>query len=202
MTQKYLMILHAQEHPLAKLWGIEDEYVSTYIERELNLINVDRTIKPYLDELNFAETYLNIQNDTLTVYTVNMSKVPEILSIREVNQYEKFLNFIKIDNSISYLKSSFNEIIKLAIRKMPAGILVSIYPKFNNIIIIIYDIERNANQERVLEQYIRTASQYNPEIIFLNSSNSLNSLTLLHAERDIILKDTNLELVTDPIVPQ
>ncbi|KAF0515744.1 hypothetical protein F8M41_017279 [Gigaspora margarita] len=183
--QKHLIIIHAQQHPLAKLWGIDNDYVDIYIERELNLINADRTLKPYLDELNFAETYLNIQNNTLTVYTVNMSKVPEILSIPEVNRYERFLDFRKVNNSLSYLKSSFSEITKLAKQNKPTGIFVNINPKFNNIFIIVYDAIRNDSQEEVLEEYIRSVSQYNAEVIFTNSSNSLNSLTSLHTKRGL-----------------
>ncbi|KAF0501149.1 protease [Gigaspora margarita] len=146
-------------------------------------MNADRTLIQHLDELYFANTYLNIQNNTLTVYTVDMSKVPEILSIPEVKRYESFLDFRKVNNSLSYLKSSFNEITKLAKQNNPEGIFVSINSKFNNIIIIVETIRRNSSQEEVLGEYIRTVSQYNPEVIFLNSSRSLNSLTSLHNKR-------------------
>ncbi|CAG8603888.1 5734_t:CDS:2 [Gigaspora margarita] len=54
-----------------------------------------------------------------------------------------------------------------------------------------YSIERNSSQEKVLGEYIRTVSQYNPKVIFLNSSRSLNSLTLLHNKRGFFAKNSS-----------
>ncbi|RIB17365.1 hypothetical protein C2G38_2142638 [Gigaspora rosea] len=101
-----------------------------------------------------------------------MSKVPEILSIHEVKQYEEFLDFQKVNNSLAYLKSSFNEIKNLAIQKKPIAIMSGIFPKLNNILIIVDYLERDANETEVLQEFLRSISQYNPEIFFVNPPDS------------------------------
>ncbi|RIB23962.1 hypothetical protein C2G38_2071302 [Gigaspora rosea] len=147
--QRHLMVIHAQEHPLAELWGIQDHEIPSYLSREANLI-----------------------------------EVLEILSIPEVKQYEQFLDFRKANNSLAYLKSSFNEITKLAKQNNPLGIFVSIFPKFNNIVIVVDNYGRNVSEEEDLEEYIRSVSQYKPEVFFADyPSNSLNSLTSSHTKR-------------------
>ncbi|CAG8793974.1 3774_t:CDS:2 [Gigaspora margarita] len=166
------MTINAQENPLAKLWGIEINELRDYIDRELNLIEANNVVIKYLNESSFAQTYINIKNNTLIVYTVDMSKVHEILSIPEVKPYEQFLDFKKVNNSLAYLKSSFNEIKNLAKQKKPIAIMSGIFPKLNNILIIVDYLERDANETEVLQEFLRSVSQYNPEIFFVEPPDS------------------------------
>ncbi|RIB06949.1 hypothetical protein C2G38_2215768 [Gigaspora rosea] len=86
-----LFSLCITNHPLAILWGIEDEYAPEWLEYERHLITIDDILRPILEEesfiSNFGGTYINIFNGTITVNTVNFSKVDELLALPQINPY-------------------------------------------------------------------------------------------------------------------
>ncbi|KAF0559604.1 hypothetical protein F8M41_005296 [Gigaspora margarita] len=95
MLQNYL-VYASQNHPLAKLWDIYDEHVPEWLEFERYLIDLDDILRPILEEESFISsfggTYINIFNETITVNTVDFSKVDELLALPEINPYNNSLH--------------------------------------------------------------------------------------------------------------
>ncbi|CAG8745746.1 35685_t:CDS:2, partial [Racocetra persica] len=108
-----------------------------YLDRESNLKNVDKILGRYLDDSNFAGTYIDVKNNSVIIYTVNMNKKNDIISKPDVREYERLLDFRQVRKSLARLKSSFNELATIAKQNKPKGIFTSIQPRFNNIVVIV-----------------------------------------------------------------
>ncbi|RIB06009.1 hypothetical protein C2G38_2148262 [Gigaspora rosea] len=187
--QKYLMI-DARE-PLAELWDIQDNDILEYLARESHLTMVDRTLKRFLDELNFAETYINVANNSIIVYSVNMSKIPEIISKPEIEQYKQFLDFRKVNNSLASLKSSFNELAILAKENKPTSIMFGILPKLNKIVVVVDHIRRRRREFQILRAFIFSAERHGAEIFYVDSSSGK-----LHAKRGLCCGKLTTEVLS------
>ncbi|KAF0467836.1 hypothetical protein F8M41_025906 [Gigaspora margarita] len=161
--------------PLAELWEIQDNDILEYLARESNLTMVDRILKRYLDELNFAETYINVKDNLIIVYTVNMSTIPEIISIPEIEQYKQFLDFKHVQNSLASLKSSFNELAILANEDKPTSITIGIFPKFNKIVLVVGDSIRSRKESQILRAFIFSAKRHGAEVFYVNSIDKLHA---------------------------
>ncbi|CAG8735115.1 4605_t:CDS:2, partial [Racocetra persica] len=105
-----------------RLWKIELDQVPEYLERESLLNKVNKILEPYLDDLNFAGTYINVTNNLVIIYTVNMDKKRDIISNPNISEYKKFLDFRKVDKPLAYLKSSFKDLDRIAQQNKPRGI--------------------------------------------------------------------------------
>ncbi|CAG8515451.1 24652_t:CDS:2 [Gigaspora rosea] len=150
-----------------------------------------------------------------------MSKIPEIISKPEIEQYKQFLDFRKVNNSLASLKSSFNELAILAKENKPTSIMFGILPKLNKIVVVVDHIRRRRREFQILRAFIFSAERHGAEIFYVDSSSGK-----LHAKRglccgklttegrsplglyslilplEIILNNTNLELITSRIVPR
>ncbi|CAG8814075.1 5477_t:CDS:1, partial [Cetraspora pellucida] len=56
-------MVHAQEQ-LARLWNIPFHQVPRYLEKEQHLNKVNKILEPYLDDSNFAGTYIDTKSDS------------------------------------------------------------------------------------------------------------------------------------------
>ncbi|CAG8763154.1 1786_t:CDS:1, partial [Cetraspora pellucida] len=63
---------------LAKLWGKSNDEINEYLARENELIDVDDTVREFLNDEAFAGTYLNVINKTINVYTIDFSQTRNI----------------------------------------------------------------------------------------------------------------------------
>ncbi|KAF0527298.1 hypothetical protein F8M41_013792 [Gigaspora margarita] len=113
MLQSY-SVYASQNHPLAVLWGIDDEYVPEWLEFERYLIAIDDILRPILLEESFISsfggTYINIFNGTIIVNTVDFSKVEELLALPQITPYNHSLDFNEVNNSLNKLKNNFGKI--------------------------------------------------------------------------------------------
>ncbi|CAG8800560.1 16260_t:CDS:1, partial [Racocetra persica] len=162
---KHLMV-HAQEQ-LARLWNIQNDQMPIYLERELNLIKVDKIVERYLDNLNFAGTYIDVRNNLLIIYTVNIAKKKDIISKPDVREHVRFLDFRNASKSLDNLKSSFGELVIAAKQIRPKGIEGFINPRINNIAVIITRRPFDRDNRAFIEIAVRNGAvvyfgDYNP----------------------------------------
>ncbi|KAF0502316.1 hypothetical protein F8M41_019836 [Gigaspora margarita] len=62
-------MVHSQDgskEPLAKLWDIENGEIAEYLSMEKNLSMVDEIFRQYLDDDNFAGTYIDTSNNKIS----------------------------------------------------------------------------------------------------------------------------------------
>ncbi|CAG8469456.1 4196_t:CDS:1 [Cetraspora pellucida] len=174
--QKHLVIIHAQEQ-LARLWNIPVHLIPRYLERELHLNNVNKILELYLDDSNFAGTYIDVKSNSVIIYTVNMTKKHDITSKPNIREYERFLDFRKVNKSLAYLKSSFKELDRMAKQNRPRGIYTSIHPRFNKIIVIV-----SLPPDQRIQAFIGAARQYDADIYFDLSP----TITSTHTKRGAV----------------
>ncbi|RIB11395.1 hypothetical protein C2G38_111333 [Gigaspora rosea] len=133
-TQKHFIIY--AEGPLASLWGINDAEVQRYIIIEKNLVLIDKIVKPFLNDSSFGGTWIDVKLNKVFINTVNQSQVPIIKSLPELKNYLNFLEFQPANNSLEYLKFSFNQIISILVpQRKPHNVFIGIKPKDNNVVI-------------------------------------------------------------------
>ncbi|KAF0536666.1 hypothetical protein F8M41_009065 [Gigaspora margarita] len=164
-----------QNHPLAKLWGIEDIEVPKLLESERNLIAIDKILRPILEQDNFSSSFggstIYPKENIITVHTVNFSKVDDLLALPQINPYKDFLSFDKAENSmsLSQLEYNFDQI---------AFEVSSINPERT---FIYTDLELNNNVLYFFNSGINNSATepYNPKIIYENSSPASQNITQL-----------------------
>ncbi|KAF0461393.1 hypothetical protein F8M41_000426 [Gigaspora margarita] len=65
---------HAQEHPLARLWKVNDNEIPKLLELERNLTALDKILSQILEQddylTNFAGSYINLMNKKETPYSL------------------------------------------------------------------------------------------------------------------------------------
>ncbi|CAG8488233.1 26255_t:CDS:1, partial [Gigaspora margarita] len=111
LLQSY-SIYAEQNHPLAELWEVEDNEVPKLLERERNLIAIDKILRPILEQDNFISSFggstIDLEEDIITVHTVDFSKVDDLLALPQINPYMDFLSFDKAENSMSLNQLEYN----------------------------------------------------------------------------------------------
>ncbi|RIB25794.1 hypothetical protein C2G38_2030775 [Gigaspora rosea] len=92
-------IYAAQKHPLAKLWDVEDSEVPKLLEREKNLIAIDKILRPILEQDNFISSFggsvIYPKEDIITVHTVDFSKLDDLKALPQINPYKEFIEATK-----------------------------------------------------------------------------------------------------------
>ncbi|RIB05418.1 hypothetical protein C2G38_2253816 [Gigaspora rosea] len=175
-----------QNHPLAKLWGINDAEVPEWLDAENHLKKIDRILRPILAEDNlfssFGGTFIDIFQNWLVVNTVDYSKVEELLALPEISPYNESLHFENVTDSIEQLKSSFRNITLLADSKGVRGALIYINMELNNI--VIYFFETNINHT----EFINAVEPFNPEIIYANTQSASQNI-IRPRRRDVNSRD-------------
>ncbi|RIB12532.1 hypothetical protein C2G38_2249439 [Gigaspora rosea] len=165
MLQSY-SVYALQNHPLAILWGIDDKDVSEWLEFERHLIAIDDILRPILEEESFISsfggTYINIFDGTITVNTVDFSKVDELLALPQINPYNNSLYFIEANNSLSQLKNNFGEISFLSKLKHAKNLYILTDMEYNNIVLYFFD--RNDNNSEFLD----AVKPFNPTIFYFD----------------------------------
>ncbi|KAF0558235.1 S1 family peptidase [Gigaspora margarita] len=161
-------IIYAQE-PLASLWGINDTEIPRYLNIEKNLTLLDKIVKPFLNDSSFGGTWIDVKLNKVFINTVNLSQVPIIKSLPELKTYLDFLEFQPANNSLEYLKYSFNQIISILVSEYkPHNIFISIKPKDNNVVIAL-GLDEN---DEINQKFINATLHYGPKIRYLPSKNS------------------------------
>ncbi|RIB05197.1 hypothetical protein C2G38_2047802 [Gigaspora rosea] len=179
------LIIHARE-PLAELWDIEDSEIPNFLETEKYLSLVDRTLKPLLDDINFGETYVYLKENKVYVHTVNMSKIPEIISKPEIRNYSNSIDFIPANKSLDNLKYSFNEIIRITNQSKSIGmngLVIMVHPLLNEVAVNL----PSSNITEAIQEFINAIMIYDPKIIYppnLTASNTKRRID----ERGITIK--------------
>ncbi|RIB05419.1 hypothetical protein C2G38_2148556 [Gigaspora rosea] len=131
-----------QNHPLAKLWGINDTEVREWLDAESHLILVDGILRPILDNNTFSSsfggTYIDIFQNWLVVNTVNYSKVEELLALPDISPFKQSLHFENVTYSMKELKDFFQEITLMADSYDVRGALIYINVELNNVVIYFF----------------------------------------------------------------
>ncbi|CAG8719128.1 19388_t:CDS:2, partial [Racocetra persica] len=140
-------MVNAQFEPLAKLWGVENKKVPELLDREAKLIRIDGKLQPLLNNLYFEGTYVDVKANKININTVDQSKVEKVRNSSQMKKYKKYLKFKKATNSLSQLKSTFVQIIKLAQKFNIINGIISIEPKVNNVVIYLKDKNDPKNKE-------------------------------------------------------
>ncbi|CAG8740009.1 4884_t:CDS:2 [Racocetra persica] len=138
-----------------------------YVDRESKLKNVDKILGRYLDDSNFAGTYIDVKTNSVIIYTVNMAKKHNIISKPDVREHERLLVFRRVRNPLARLKSKFNELDTIAKLKKPKGIFVYIHPRFNNIAVVVFWPPDQSSQE-----FIGAARRLGADIYFPFNDNT------------------------------
>ncbi|RIB24248.1 hypothetical protein C2G38_2169069 [Gigaspora rosea] len=103
-------IYAAQQHPLARLWDVEDTEVPELLKIERNLISIDELLRPILEQddfiSSFGGTYINIFENHIVVNTVNYSKVDDLLALPQIISHEAFLHFNEANNSMKFINAT------------------------------------------------------------------------------------------------
>ncbi|KAF0378371.1 S1 family peptidase [Gigaspora margarita] len=146
-----------QFEPLARLWNVSNEEVPELLDLEKILISLDSKLQPLLNELYFGGTYLDIKAGKVNVNTVDQSKVDEIRN--KMKNYQEYLNFIAANNTLSQLNSTFNQTFILAQQFNLTNCIISIEPKFNNVVIYL-SMDDGKNKE-----FIENVETFNPRPI-------------------------------------
>ncbi|RIB24568.1 hypothetical protein C2G38_2168216 [Gigaspora rosea] len=156
-----------QNHPLAKLWGINDTEVLEWLDAEKYLIMIDGILNLILKQDNFISgfggTYIDIFANWLVVNTVDDSKIGELLALTQINPYKESLHFEIVTNSMNKLNDYFRTIKLIADNYKPRGALI--YPDmgFNNIVIYFFDSHINNTE------FINAVEPFNPKIIYADN---------------------------------
>ncbi|CAG8808905.1 3290_t:CDS:1, partial [Racocetra persica] len=107
-------LTNGQQHPLAKLWKVNDGDVPRLLELERNLIELDNILRQILEQddyiTNFAGTYINLLNESIVVMTVNFSKFNDLLSLPEINPHRNSLRRENATISMFHLRDNFRQI--------------------------------------------------------------------------------------------
>ncbi|KAF0555592.1 S1 family peptidase [Gigaspora margarita] len=180
MLQSY-SVYASQNHPLAVLWNIDDEYVPEWLEFERNLIDLDDTLRPILEEESFISsfggTYINIFDGTITVNTVDFSKVDELLTLPEINPYNNSLHFKQANNSLSQLKNNFVELSFLSKIKHANMVYILTDMEYNNI--VLYFFNRSVNNT----DFLNAVEPFHPTIFYLDEEKTPQ--TIIRPRRDV-----------------
>ncbi|CAG8557346.1 32033_t:CDS:2 [Gigaspora margarita] len=168
------------------LWNVSNEEVPKLLDLEKNLISIDSKLQPLLNGLYFGGTYLDIKVGKINVNTVDQSKVDEIRN--KMKNYQDYLNFIAVNNTLSQLNSTFNQTFILAQQLNITNCIISIEPKFNNVVIYL-SMNGKKNKE-----FIENVETFNPSPIIKllpnekkNEEIPFNSSTLVE-KRNIYLR--------------
>ncbi|RIB26342.1 hypothetical protein C2G38_2138324 [Gigaspora rosea] len=162
-------------HPLAKLWKVDDTEVPELLERERKLILIDEILRPILEQddfiSSFGGTYLEIFENHIVVNTVNYSKVDDLLALSQITPHEAFLYFKEANNSMSQIKSNFEQISLQASLIKPQKVYIYTDMLINNN--VIYILDSNLNNTK----FINAIKPFNPTIIHANNPPASQNIT-------------------------
>ncbi|RIB12663.1 hypothetical protein C2G38_2041635 [Gigaspora rosea] len=180
-----------QNHPLAKLWGINDTEVPEWLDAEKYFIMIDEILRPILAEDNFISsfggTYIDIFKNWLVVNTVDYSKVEELLALPQVSPYSESLHFKNVTNSMEQLKYYFGEITLIANTYEVRGALIYINMEFNNIVIYFFVTHIDHTE------FINAVEPFNPKIIYV-STRSVSQTIIRPRRRDVNSRDLEVKV--------
>ncbi|KAF0514966.1 hypothetical protein F8M41_017480 [Gigaspora margarita] len=142
-----------QNHPLAKLWRINDTEVPEWLNAEKHLIMIYGNLRPILAQINFISSFGG-----------------PYINIFENCPYKESLHFENVTNSMVQLKFYFQEITLLANNFDVRGALVYIDIGLNNI--VIYFFESDIDNTK----FINAVEPFNPEIIYANTQSVLQNI--------------------------
>ncbi|RIB29598.1 hypothetical protein C2G38_2056353 [Gigaspora rosea] len=189
IMQNYLMVcVQSQNEPLAILWNIRDDQIPDALQREMNLITVDETLKPFLDDFNFGGTYIDFLSNMVFVKTLNFTRAREIITLPQINPYENFITFKGALNSTNRLKTAVNEMFLLADDHEAHAVCVYIDVILNDIIIASFYKEAKDNTP-----FFDSVKKYYPIFKFYNSNEEIfSNISSLNNKR---LRKRNIEEV-------
>ncbi|RIB22803.1 hypothetical protein C2G38_2033294 [Gigaspora rosea] len=170
-----------QHHPLAKLWEVDDTEVPNLLERERTLIAIDKNLSSILEQddfiSSFGGTYIDIFENHIVVNTVDSSKVDDLLALPQIKPNEDFLSFKEANNSMSLLKSNFEQILHQADLIRPPLVVIYTDMVDNNNVIYVPNITSYT-------EFLDATKPFDPIVIEINPSASQN---LAQSRRNINL---------------
>ncbi|CAG8813708.1 3410_t:CDS:2 [Gigaspora margarita] len=176
-----------QFEPLARLWNVPNEAVPKLLDLEKYLISIDSKLQPLLNGSYFGGTYLDIKAGKINVNTVDQSKVDGIR--KKLKNYQDYLNFIAVNNTLSQLNSTFNQTFILAQQLNITNCIISIEPEFNNVVIYLRMDDGN-NKE-----FIEKVETFNPSPIIKLLPNEDNEEILFNSST--LVEKRNLYTLVD-----
>ncbi|RIB14124.1 hypothetical protein C2G38_2248453 [Gigaspora rosea] len=175
-------------HPLADLWEVEDIEVPKLLERERNLIAIDKILGSILEQDKFSSSFggstIYPKEDIITVHTVDFSKVDDLLALPQINPYKDFLSFIEAENSmsLSQLEYNFDQIAFLASSIKPKMTMIYTEPEVNNNGLYFFNSAINNSE------FIKATEPYNPTIIYAGSQSDSQNITQIRRGRNLNVK--------------
>ncbi|RIB26343.1 hypothetical protein C2G38_2163529 [Gigaspora rosea] len=131
-----------QNHPLAKLWEINDIEVPEFLERDINLIKIDKNLSLILEQddfiSSFGGTYIDLFQNYIIINTAN--------------------------NSMNQLNSNYSQIVVIARSIRPQEVLIYIDMEYNNIVLYFWHNYFDNTK------FINAVKSFNPTIIYDNYS--------------------------------
>ncbi|RIB24385.1 hypothetical protein C2G38_2242041 [Gigaspora rosea] len=156
---------HAQEHPLARLWKVNDSEIPRLLELERNLTELDKILSQILEQddyiTNFAGSYINLMNESIVVMTLNLSKFNDLISLPEINPHRNFFHPGNATISTAQLRKNFEQITQIALNIRPINIFFYINIEINNII-LFFEYKNNT----INEKFINETEPFHPHIIY------------------------------------
>ncbi|KAF0536688.1 S1 family peptidase [Gigaspora margarita] len=195
LLQSY-SIYAEQDHPLAKLWGVEDNEVPKLLENERNLIAIDKILKSILEQDNFISSFggsvIFPKENIITVNTVDFSKVDDLLALPQINPHKDFLSFDKAENSmsLSQLIYNFDQIAFQASSIRPNQTIIYTDLESNNNVIYIFNRDINNSE------FIEAIKPYNPKIIYENINSPPVSQNITQLRRDFNPRNLKIKLLS------
>ncbi|KAF0488837.1 hypothetical protein F8M41_022161 [Gigaspora margarita] len=163
----------------------------------MNLITVDETLKPFIDDFNFGGTYIDFSSNMVFVKTINFTRAREIIILPQINPHENFITFKGALNSTNRLKSAVNEMFLLADDHNPHAICVYIDVILNNVVVASFFNEAKENTpffDSVKNIYHPIFKFYDSnEEIFSNTSSLNNKKIRKRTIADVILAGDGLD---------
>ncbi|KAF0451034.1 S1 family peptidase [Gigaspora margarita] len=167
-------IYAVQQHPLARLWGVDDTEVPKILEIERNLISIYKILRPILDQYDFISSFggtnINIFKNHIVIYTVNYSKVDDLLALPQITPHEAFLYFDEANNSMSQINSNFGQIEDQALSIRPKNVFIYTDMKLNNN--VLYFLYRDIDNT----EFIDATKPFNPIIRYARNSNASQNI--------------------------
>ncbi|KAF0503182.1 hypothetical protein F8M41_019680 [Gigaspora margarita] len=176
-------MVQAREEPLAELWGIRNQDIPLYLEREKFLASGDGIIKQFLPNSSFGRSYIDVIKNEIIINTVNQSMIPYIRNESQIQPYLDVLSFKPVTKSLETLQTSLDQIFDLANVNDVDEAIFGLFPEENNNIIYMYEESKEINQA-----FINAVEQYGPKIIFHPREISLNTeISINKRNLDILL---------------
>ncbi|CAG8443888.1 6953_t:CDS:2 [Cetraspora pellucida] len=144
--------------PLAKFWKINDDEIPKYLDIENKLIDANKKLIPLLNSSSFGGTFINAKTSTIHIFTVDDSKILDILFAPDMQSYIDYFTFDTVLNSLDKLNILFNQIIESAKQFKPLNVLMFIDVEINNVTLYLN------TDLRVNIPFINDIKKYKPNI--------------------------------------